>query len=75
MNFELSRRSFLGGGAALLASATARSYADAVGAGKPNLKVGLLSDIHIASAPRESKYAKACSNSLVSLGRNRLGSP
>ena len=62
MNFELSRRSFLGGGAALLASATARSYADAVGAGKPNLKVGLLSDIHIASERTTRKYVQGDPN-------------
>lgn len=58
MNFELSRRSFLGGGAALLASVSVRSYAASIGAGRPNLKLGLLSDIHIASEATTRKYIK-----------------
>ena len=58
MQFELSRRSFLGGGAALVASVASESYAATVGAGKPNLKIGVLSDIHIASVATTKKYVK-----------------
>ena len=56
MSMELSRRSFFGGAAALLASAASRSYAAAVGAGKPNLKFGVLSDIHISPAAYMKRY-------------------
>ena len=62
MQFELSRRSFLGGGAALVASAAAESYAATAGAGNPNLKIGVLSDIHIASVATTKKYVKGDPN-------------
>ena len=58
MDAELTRRGFIGGGAALLSTVAARSYAVAVGAGKPNLKFGVLSDIHISPAAYMAKYLK-----------------
>ena len=48
MAMEFTRRQFFGGLSALLATASAKSYAAATGAGKPNLKFGVLSDIHIS---------------------------
>lgn len=48
MAIEFSRRQFFGGLSALLATSAARSYADATGAGKPNLTFGVLSDVHIS---------------------------
>ena len=56
MELELTRRRFLGGASALLASAPAASYAAAAGAGKPALKLGILSDIHISPAAYMKKY-------------------
>ena len=56
MELELSRRSFLGGGAALLASLPVRSYAASIGAGAPALKFGVLSDIHISPAAYMKRY-------------------
>ena len=47
MRIDFSRRGFIGSAAALLASASADTYAQAVGAGRPRLVFGLLSDIHI----------------------------
>lgn len=47
MELEFTRRSFLGGITALFASGTAKTYAAAVGAGRPNLSFGVVSDIHI----------------------------
>ena len=58
MDAELTRRGFIGGGAALLSTVAARSYAVAVGAGKPNLKFGVLSDIHRSPAAYMAKYLK-----------------
>ena len=48
MAVEFTRRQFFGGLSALLATASAKSYAEATGAGKPNLKFGVLSDVHIS---------------------------
>ena len=48
MAIEFTRRQFFGGLSALLATASARSYAEATGTGKPNLRFGVLSDIHIS---------------------------
>ena len=48
MAMEFTRRQFFGGLSALLATASAKSYAAATGAGRPNLKFGVLSDIHIS---------------------------
>ena len=45
--FTITRRGFIGSAAAFFASASADSYAQAVGAGRPRLVFGLLSDIHI----------------------------
>ena len=56
MTAELTRRGFFGGAAALMATAAARSYAASVGAGKPNLTFGVLSDIHISPAAYMAKY-------------------
>ena len=47
MRVEFSRRAFIGSAAALLANASADTYAQAIGAGRPRLMFGLLSDIHI----------------------------
>ena len=47
MSLEFSRRSFIGGISALFASGTAKTYAAAVGAGRPNISFGVVSDIHI----------------------------
>ncbi len=58
MDLELTRRGFIGGGAALLSSFAARSYAAAIGAGRPNLKFGVLSDIHVSPAAYMVKYLK-----------------
>lgn len=52
MDIEFSRRTFLGGLTALFATGAAKSYAAAIGAGKPNLSFGVVSDIHIT--PRAS---------------------
>ena len=56
MELELTRRRFLGGATALLASTPAASYAAAVGAGKPALRIGILSDIHISPADYMKQY-------------------
>lgn len=56
MRIEFSRRSFLGGMTALFASASADSYAEAVGAGRPHLRFGVLSDTHIAPRADAEKY-------------------
>ena len=45
---EFTRRQFFGGITALLATSSARSYAAATGVGEPNLRFGVLSDIHIS---------------------------
>ena len=58
MTGKLTRRGFIGGGAALLSTFAARSYAAAVGAGKPNLKFGVLSDIHVSPVAYMLKYLK-----------------
>ena len=58
MNLELTRRSFFRGAAAFAAAGAARSYAAAVGAGKPNLKFGVLSDIHVSPAEYMKRYLK-----------------
>lgn len=47
MAIEFSRRSFLGGLTFLFAHGATRTYAESVGAGKPNVSFGVLSDIHI----------------------------
>ena len=47
MAIEFSRRSFLGGLSFLFAHGVTRTYAESVGAGKPNVSFGVLSDIHI----------------------------
>ncbi len=47
MAVEFSRRSFLGGLSFLFAEGVARTYAEAVGAGRPRVSFGVLSDIHI----------------------------
>ena len=56
MDFELTSRRFFGGATAFLAAAPACSYAAAVGVGKPALKVGILSDIHISPAEYMKRY-------------------
>lgn len=47
MAVEFSRRSFLGGLSFLFAEGVVRTYAEAVGAGRPRVSFGVLSDIHI----------------------------
>ena len=47
MRVDFTRRGFMGSAAALFASAAANTYAEAVGAGRPRLVFGLISDIHI----------------------------
>lgn len=47
MSIKFTRRGFLGGISALFASGAAKTYAEAVGAGKPNISFGVVSDIHI----------------------------
>ena len=47
MSVEFSRRSFLGGLSFLFAHGVTRTYAESVGAGKPNVSFGVLSDVHI----------------------------
>ena len=47
MTVEFSRRGFIGSAAALFATASAETYAQAVVAGRPRLTFGLLSDLHI----------------------------
>ena len=50
MRVDFTRRGFIGSTAALLARASADSYAQAVGAGRPRLVFGLLSDLHVRPA-------------------------
>ena len=47
MKIEFTRRGFIGSAAALLASASAESYAQTGGEGRARLTFGLLSDIHV----------------------------
>ena len=47
MAIEFSRRRFLGGLTCLFAQGVTRTYAESVGAGKPNISFGVVSDIHI----------------------------
>ena len=47
MAMEFTRRQFFGGLSVLFATASARTYAQTVGAGRPNLSFGVLSDVHI----------------------------
>ena len=47
MAIAFSRREFLGGLSFLFARGVTRTYAEAVGAGRPHVSFGVLSDIHI----------------------------
>ncbi len=57
MGIEFTRRSFLGGISALFATGVAKTYAEEVGAGRPGISFGVVSDIHIT--PREP-FAALC---------------
>lgn len=58
MAVEFTRRTFFRGIAAVLATAEAETYAAAVGAGKPGIRFGVLSDIHIAPPELAEPYLK-----------------
>ena len=59
MAMEFTRRQFFGGLSVLFATASARTYAQAVGAGKPLLSFGVLSDVHISNARNTDLWEKA----------------
>ena len=59
MAMEFTRRQFFGGLSVLFATASARTYAQAVGAGKPLLSFGVLSDVHISKARSTELWEKA----------------
>lgn len=56
MSLEFTRRSFVRGMTALFATAEAASYAEAAGAGRPHLRFGVLSDIHVAPPELVERY-------------------
>ena len=72
MGLEFTRRSFLGGLTALFASGTAKTYAAAVGAGRPNLSFGVVSDIHITPHAHIAALCKRTGRPVPKVGRKRF---
>ena len=72
MGVEFTRRSFLGGVTALFASGTAKTYAEAVGAGRPNLSFGVVSDIHITPKAHIEALCKRTGRPMPNAGKKRF---